>query len=71
MKCLVKYKNGKIKIGHGMCSGAFKLELNEKYEVRFKAMDSSGNISDSNVNINFTSPTINHFLKPKDLKPKP
>ena len=36
-------KDGKIAVGHGMCSGAFALRKNGKYKVRFDLMDASGN----------------------------
>jgi len=36
-------QEGKINIGHGMCSGAFALRKNGKYKVRFDLMDASGN----------------------------
>lgn len=36
-------KDGKIAVGHGMCSGAFALSKNGKYKVRFDLLDASGN----------------------------
>jgi len=36
-------KDGKLDIGHGMCSGAFSLRKKGKYKVRFDLMDASGN----------------------------
>lgn len=36
-------RDGKISVGHGMCSGAFALNKNGKYQVRFDLMDASGN----------------------------
>lgn len=37
-----------IRIGHGMCSGAFRLIPADEYEVTFSLMDVSGNITLSN-----------------------
>lgn len=34
-----------IAVGHGMCSGAFKLEGSDTFEVEFSLMDASGNIT--------------------------
>ena len=34
-----------IKVGHGMCSGAFDFDENNNYEVKFLFMDASGNIT--------------------------
>lgn len=36
-------RDGKIDVGHGMCSGAFSFSKNGKYKVRFDLMDASGN----------------------------
>lgn len=36
-------EDGKIAIGHGMCSGAFALSKNGNYKVRFDLLDASGN----------------------------
>ncbi|MFK8007003.1 MAG: hypothetical protein AB8H03_11550 [Saprospiraceae bacterium] len=36
-------RDGKIAVGHGMCSGAFALRKSGKYKVRFDLMDASGN----------------------------
>jgi len=50
----------KIKVGHGMCSGAFDFEGSENYEVEFSFMDTSGNITPwTGKRIKFTKPT-NH-----------
>jgi hypothetical protein len=50
--------NGVLKIGHDMCSGAFKLEDGDNFEIEFAIMDASGNytawIGDR---IKFTKPT--------------
>lgn len=34
---------GTLIVGHGMCSGAFKYSVNQKYRVRFRLMDICGN----------------------------
>ncbi len=37
---------GKIKVGHGMCQGAFRYSCrSKKYKVRFRIMDAAGNFS--------------------------
>lgn len=41
--------NKQIKIGHGMCSGAFRLIPAGEYEVTFSFMDVSGNVMMSNA----------------------
>jgi len=40
--CL-KVLDGELKIGHGMCSGAFDFKEGEQYEIAFTLMDVSGN----------------------------
>jgi len=46
-----------ITVGHGMCSGAFNFETDDKYEVRFELMDASGNPGCvPSVPIRFTRP---------------
>ena len=48
----------KIKIGHGMCSGAFNFEDGNNYEVEFSFMDASGNLTGwTGDRIKFTKPT--------------
>lgn len=48
-----------IKVGHGMCSGAFDFEENSNnYEVEFSLMDASGNLTAwTGERIKFTKPT--------------
>lgn len=47
----------KIKIGHGMCSGAFSFDENEHYEVEFSFVDTSGNLTHwVGSRIKFTKP---------------
>lgn len=49
---------GKIKVGHGMCSGAFDFDNSDNYEIEFSFMDSSGNLTAwTGERINFTKPT--------------
>lgn len=48
----------KIKVGHGMCSGAFNFKDNTNYEIEFSFMDSSGNLTAwAGERIKFTKPT--------------
>lgn len=47
----------KIKVGHGMCSGAFDFEEGKNYEIEFLFMDSSGNLTNwIGERIKFTKP---------------
>lgn len=51
-------RDNKLAVGYGMCSGAFKYDKNLVYEVEFDLMDSSGNITEWNMEgIKFTRPT--------------
>ncbi|MBD0823017.1 hypothetical protein [Aestuariibaculum marinum] len=36
-------KSGTLKVGHGMCNGAFNFKKEGKYKVRFSLLDFSGN----------------------------
>ena len=48
----------KIKVGHGMCSGAFDFDEGNNYEIEFSFMDSSGNITAwTGKRIKFSKPT--------------
>ena len=48
----------KIKVGHGMCSGAFVFDDSTNYEVEFSFMDSCGNLTTwAGERIKFTKPT--------------
>jgi hypothetical protein len=48
----------KIKVGHGMCSGAFDFDDSNNYEVDFSFMDASGNLTIwTGERIKFTKPT--------------
>lgn len=40
-------ENGKIQVGHGMCSGAFSFDEDGNYEVSFEIMDAAGNIAEN------------------------
>ena len=55
----IKPDGDKIKVGHGMCSGAFDFDDNSNnFEVEFSFMDASGNFSSwKGERINFTKPT--------------
>lgn len=55
---ILNIKNGLVKIGHGMCAGAFDLENGDNYEVAFQLLDQSGNKSAWAERISFTKPTI-------------
>jgi hypothetical protein len=56
--CYIKPDADKIKVGHGMCTGAFDFDQNNNYEIEFSFMDSSGNISAwTGERIKFTKPT--------------
>lgn len=47
----------KLKVGHGMCEGAFTFDEGEHYEVEFSFMDASGNITAwTGERIRFTKP---------------
>lgn len=47
-----------IYVGHGMCSGAFKLVNGQEYEVKFEIIDASGNFGEnSKVKLKFTAPS--------------
>ncbi len=46
-----------VRVGHGMCSGAFTFERNIKYKVRFSLIDICGNENEQWTSwINFDSP---------------
>lgn len=54
---ILPIKNGQVKIGHGMCSGAFYFDPDDEYEVTFLLFDQSGNINKPAKTISFDSPT--------------
>jgi len=41
----LKPSNALLKVGHGMCSGAFLYDQGNEYEVTFEIMDASGNFT--------------------------
>lgn len=56
----LKAEENLIAVGHGMCSGAFKFEDGENFEVEFSLFDASGNLSKSNgEKIKFKRPAFN------------
>lgn len=48
-----------IYVGHGMCSGAFKLNNGQEYEVTFAILDASGNKGNPTNKILFKAPDDN------------
>jgi hypothetical protein len=55
----IKEWNGKLNVGHGMCSGAFTFNRKSKYKVRFTPMNTDGksiNTTDWNT---FENPYMN------------
>lgn len=57
-KYYISPNDGRIEIGHGMCSGAFTFDDSEYYEVEFSFMDASGNMTKlEETRIEFTKPT--------------
>jgi hypothetical protein len=54
----VEPDKGTLKIGHGMCSGAFDFEEGDNYEIEFSIIDASGNLTAwTGDRIKFTKPT--------------
>jgi hypothetical protein len=54
----IEPEEDKIKVGHGMCSGAFVFDDSKHYEVEFSFMDSAGNLTSwIGDRIMFTKPT--------------
>ena len=51
-------ENGLTKVGHGMCSGAFRFDNGDNFEITFQLFDQSGNKSALTNTISFTRPTI-------------
>lgn len=54
---ILNIENGQVKVGHGMCSGAFQFDNGDNFEVTFQLFDQSGNISSLTKSISFTKPT--------------
>ncbi len=62
----IQPEEGKINVGHDMCSGAFDFDDSENYEVGFSFMDASGNLTEwTGDRIKFTKPTPDSFLYEK------
>jgi hypothetical protein len=54
---ILKLVGDVVKVGHGMCSGGFRFDDGEKFEVSFQLFDQSGNRSATTKVITFTKPT--------------
>ena len=54
---ILNIENGLVKVGHGMCSGAFHYDNGDNFEVVFQLCDQSGNKSALTNTISFTKPT--------------
>jgi hypothetical protein len=55
----IQSSQNRIKVGHGMCSGAFYFKTGDEYEVVFSLIDASGNLSDIQTKpIQFSRPEI-------------
>lgn len=54
---ILNIENGSVKVGHGMCSGAFHFDNGDNFEVTFQLFDQSGNKSSTTKPISFTRPT--------------
>jgi hypothetical protein len=55
---ILNIENGLVKVGHGMCSGAFHFDNGENFEITFQLIDQSGNKSLLTNIISFTKPTV-------------
>lgn len=55
---ILNLENGVIKIGHGMCSGAFHFDNSNNFEVVFQLFDQSGNRSSLTKAISFNKPNV-------------
>ncbi|MFT3912061.1 MAG: hypothetical protein QM737_21730 [Ferruginibacter sp.] len=53
---IVPIENGKVQVGHDMCSGGFLFKDADEYEVCFTLMDMSGNCSVVSKPIKFRKP---------------
>ncbi len=64
---LIESVNNKVKIGHGMCSGAFTFSKSDEYEVTFGVIDASGNYTAaSRKPIKFSKPTRDNSKNKED-----
>lgn len=55
---IVKVENNTVRIGHGMCSGAFHFGESFNYEARFALVDQSGNMSEWSAPVDFSKPVV-------------
>ena len=53
---ILEITKGEVEIGHGMCSGAFGLDMGGEYEVSFCLIDQSGNKGSYTNPLHFTAP---------------
>lgn len=53
-KYLLKPNKGVLKVGHGMCSGAFRFVQNCRYTIEISTLDNSGQTSDPIYFFNFS-----------------
>lgn len=51
---LVPFSEGHLYVGHGMCSGAFRLEEGRAYEAQVELLDGAGNLSEPSDVLRFT-----------------
>jgi hypothetical protein len=56
---IVPVEDGRIKIGHGMCSGGFAFVESNYYEISFSLIDESGNTGVKTEAIPLKQPTTN------------
>jgi hypothetical protein len=54
---ILALENGLVKVGYGMCAGAFHFDNGENFEVSFQLFDQAGNKSIETNAISFTKPT--------------
>ncbi|MBN9299892.1 MAG: hypothetical protein J0I41_23020 [Filimonas sp.] len=55
---ILNIENGMVKIGHGMCSGAFHFDNGDNFEITFQLIDQSGNKGTISKPISFYKPTF-------------
>jgi hypothetical protein len=55
---ILPVKDGVVRVGHGMCSGAFHFDSEGSYEVVFQLFDESGNRGNLTNPVSFTKPTV-------------
>jgi hypothetical protein len=53
---ILNIENGIVAVGYSMCSGPFKFDNGDKYEVTFRLLDQSGNNGVLTKSIAFTKP---------------